>query len=78
MRVDAGEPSAQPLPGKGSKRGCAASESEDWRFRVPEETPVDRKHACRECNENLCRSEILLEGRTVDGQEDPFADKNPR
>ena len=26
MRVDAGEPTAQPLPSKNSKRGCAASD----------------------------------------------------
>ena len=74
MRVDAGEPAAQPLASNSSKRGCGSGDVE-WRYRVALET-VDRKHTCRECNEKLCRSEILLEARTVDGQEDPFADKN--
>ena len=53
MRVDAGEPFALPLPSNSSKRGCGSGDAE-WRFRVPDKTPVDRKHSCRECSENIC------------------------
>ena len=45
----------------------------EWVYRATDPN-VNRQHACRECNDLLCKSEMLIEAYYHDGREDPLHD----
>ena len=45
---------------------------EEWKYIA--QGDVDRKYICSECSEPLCRSEILIESKLLDGRRDELHD----